>query len=163
MPKNKFLLKNSQIQGEGIFTTRSYRKGEFVVKLTGKKIIRKYNEKTDRELCANWFGIGKDLWINPNFPLSKINHSCSPNIGIKGQIMFYALRKIDNGEELTFDYSTSEQETDWKMRCHCGQSDCRKWMTAIQLLPPKVFNSYLPYIPRYFQKVYKCYNTTINK
>ena len=155
---NKFLLKKSKIQGKGIFATKNYKKGDFVVKLTGKKIKWKYNEKTDRNHCANWTGIGNDLWIDPDFPLSRINHSCNPNLGIKGKIMFYALRNIKAGEELTFDYSTSEKEIDWIMQCKCGSKKCRGKMTSIQLLPKNVFDNYLPYIPTYFQKVYKCYN-----
>lgn len=158
---NKFTLADSKIQGKGIFATKKYKKGDFVVKLTGNIIKRKYNEKTDRTLCANWFGIGKDLWIDPDFPLSRINHSCEPNIGIKGRIMFYALKNIEKNEELTFDYSISEEEIDWTMKCNCGSRKCRGKMTAIQLLPLKVFRGYLPYIPRFFQKVYWCYNKNI--
>jgi hypothetical protein len=154
----KFILKNSKIQGEGIFASRNYNKHDFVVKLTGKKIIWKYNDKKDREYCANWFGMGNNLWIDPNFPLSKINHSCDPNLGIKGSIFFYAMKNIKAGEELTFDYSTSEEEINWKMKCKCGSKKCRGNMTSIQLLPKNIYDDYLPYIPKYFQKVYKCYN-----
>ncbi|MCX6717527.1 MAG: SET domain-containing protein-lysine N-methyltransferase [Candidatus Taylorbacteria bacterium] len=158
---DKFLLKKSKIQGQGIFATKNYKKGEFVVKLTGKKIKWKYDEKKDRAYCANWTGIEKDLWIDPDFPLSNINHSCDPNLGIKGKIMFYAIRDIKIGEEFTFDYSTSEEEIDWIMKCNCGSKNCRKTMTAIQFLPLKVFNAHLPYIPTYYQKVYKSYNKNL--
>jgi len=151
---DKFLLIKSKIQGKGIFATRNYEKGDFVVKLTGEKIKWKYNEKTDRDHCANWTGIGRDLWIDPDFPLSRINHSCNPNLGIKGKIMFYAIRDIKAGEELTFDYSTSEKEIDWVMGCYCGSKNCRKIITSIQFLPQKVYYGYLPYIPTYFQKVF---------
>lgn len=159
----KFILRKSKIQGYGIFTTRNYKKGNFVIKLTGKKIKRKYSEEEDRDYCANWFGIGKDLWVDPDFPLSKINHSCEPNLGIKGKIMFYALHDIKKGEELTFDYAISEEESDWSMKCNCGSKKCRGKMTSIQFLPLKVFNNYLPYIPDYFQKIYRCYNRKVNK
>ena len=35
-----------------------------------------------------------------------LNHSYDPNVHIDGQIMFHALRNIEPGEELTFDYAT---------------------------------------------------------
>lgn len=152
-------LGKSKIAGKGIFTKEVIKKGEFVCRLKGKKFHWKYNEKTDRELGANWFGLGKDIWVDPAFPLSHINHSCGPNLGMKGKIMFYALRDIQPGEELTFDYAISEEENSWRMRCHCGSKKCRGYMTAIQELPKKVFYEYLPYIPTYFQKVYKRYNS----
>ncbi len=150
----KIFSSKSSIDKSGIFAGENFKKGEFVVKLTGKYIKWKYNEKTDRQKCANWFGIKKDHWIDPDFPLSQINHSCDPNIGIKGRIMFYALRDIGKGEELTFDYSTAEEESDWQMKCKCKSKKCRKFVTSIMFLPDKVFRSYLPFIPTYFKKLY---------
>ena len=155
----KFTEGKSNIEGTGIFAGENIKKGEYVCKIEGKKIPWVYNEKTDRKKCANWFGIDKNLWIDPSYPLSQLNHSCNPNIGLKGRIMFYALKDIKKGEEITFDYSSAEEESDWVMKCNCGSKKCRKEMTSIQFLPAKVFNAYLPYIPRYFQKVYKDYNS----
>lgn len=148
----------SKIAGEGIFTKKDIKKGEYVCRINGKQFFWKYNEETDRDLAANWFGLGKNIWIDPQFPLSHINHSCDPNIGIKGKIMFYALRDIKAGEELTFDYATSEEEIDWQMKCGCKSDKCRGYMTSIQLMPMKTYKKYLPYIPTYFQKIYKRYN-----
>ena len=155
---NNIYLGKSLIAGQGIFTKKPIKKGQYVCRLKGKTFYRKYNEQTDRELGANWFGLGKDVWVDPVFPLSHINHSCDPNLGMKGKIMFYALRDIQKGEELTFDYSISEEEMSWRMRCRCGSKKCRGQMTAIQEIPRKTFESYLPYIPSYFQKIYKRYN-----
>lgn len=148
----------SSISGNGIFTDRPIKKGQYVCRLKGKVFNWKYNEETDRDLGANWFGLGKDVWVDPVFPLSHINHSCDPNLGMKGKIMFYALRDIKAGEELTFDYSISEEETSWRMKCGCGSKKCRKYMTAIQEIPKETFKKYLPFIPTYFQKIYKRYN-----
>jgi hypothetical protein len=122
--------------------------------LSGKKIRWVYNEKTDSEKCANWVGMGRNLWIDPEWPVSQPNHSCDPNIGRKGKVRFYTIKDIKTGDELTFDYSTAEEETDWSMECLCGSSNCRKTITSIQFLPRPVYQAYLPYIPTYFQKVY---------
>lgn len=148
----------SKIHGEGVFIGEDLKKGDFIVFLRGKKIHWKYHHKTDERKCANWFGIGKDLWIDPDFPLSHINHSCNPNTGIKGKITLRALRDIKSGEELTFDYSSSDEEIEWTMPCHCGEKNCRKVMTAVQLLPRAVYNRYLPFVPSYFQRRYRSYN-----
>lgn len=150
----KFKENKSSIQGTGIFAAENIKKGEYVCKIEGKKIKWVYNEKTDRQKCANWFGISKNFWIDPSYPLSQLNHSCNPNIGLKGMIRFYSLRDIEAGEEITFDYSTSEEESEWVMKCLCGSKNCRKEITSIQFLNKKIFNHYLPYIPTYFQKVY---------
>lgn len=155
---NKIYQKESKIAGSGIFTSKFIKKGEYVCRIQGKKFYWEYNEKTDRKLGQNWFGLGKNIWVDPIFPLSHINHSCDPNIGIKGKIMFYALKDISVGEEITFDYSITDEEIAWKLNCNCGSKKCRKKMTAIQLLPIKSYKRYLPYVPTYFQKIYKRYN-----
>lgn len=49
------------------------------------------------------------------------NHSCEPNIGVQGQIIFVAMRDIAAGEELTHDWATTDDDN-YEMRCHCGAS-----------------------------------------
>jgi SET domain-containing protein len=39
-----------------------------------------------------------------------LNHSCEPNVGVQGQIVFVAMRDIAAGEELTLDYATINHE-----------------------------------------------------
>ena len=53
------------------------------------------------------------------------NHSCNANIGVKGQIILVARREIKSGEELTFDYDTTEMAAD-PFQCQCGSDQCRK-------------------------------------
>ena len=45
-----------------------------------------------------------------------INHSCDPNVGFRGQVVYVALRDISAGEELCHDYA---------LDCHCGSPLCR--------------------------------------
>jgi SET domain-containing protein len=55
-----------------------------------------------------------------------INHSCQPNLFsrvIRGHVVFFALRDIRAGEELTLDYVVSHHDD--SKRCHCGAELCR--------------------------------------
>lgn len=62
-------------------------------------------------------------------------------------------------EEIIIDYSTTEIDKFWHMKCNCGSKNCRKEIQSIQFLPKKVYNKYTPCIPTYFMKVYnKCHN-----
>jgi hypothetical protein len=54
----------------------------------------------------------------------RFNHSCDPNIGVKGQIIVLARRSILTGEELTFDYETTDVAP-VPFRCSCGAAACR--------------------------------------
>lgn len=66
--------------------------------------------------------------------VSRLSHSCAPNcstvVMIANQqytIGMYAIKDIEFGEELTFDYnSVTESEEEWRSAvCLCGTSFCR--------------------------------------
>jgi SET domain-containing protein len=65
-----------------------------------------------------------------------INHSCHPNceaIEEKGRVFIYALRNLQPGEELFYDYALQVDEPITKevaeeSRCFCGSSRCRGTM-----------------------------------
>jgi len=46
-----------------------------------------------------------------------LNHSCGPNLGLQGQVVYVALRDIRAGEELTADYVMTDAES-YEMTCH---------------------------------------------
>lgn len=64
-----------------------------------------------------------------------INHSCDPNLGCKDERALLALRDIQPGEELTFDYAmvTTDEPFSflaflfpYRFKCNCGAENCRK-------------------------------------
>jgi SET domain-containing protein len=69
-----------------------------------------------------------------------INHSCNPNceaIEEDDRIFIYAMRNIEAGEELLYDYQMQIDEpiTDAakkKFACHCGASNCRGTMLELK-------------------------------
>jgi SET domain-containing protein len=55
--------------------------------------------------------MGPQKWLSP-FPqngLWFLNHSCRPNVGRKGLRTIVAMKKINAGDEITLDYSTTEE------------------------------------------------------
>jgi hypothetical protein len=58
-----------------------------------------------------------------------LNHSCDPNLGVRGEITFAAMRDICAGEELTHDWAMTDDD-DYSMECNCGAPDCRKTLTG---------------------------------
>lgn len=62
----------------------------------------------------------------PQYLDNYLNHSCSPNVGFTaGDLRLFALRDIQAGEELLWDYSTSMNEAGWSLPCFCGAANCR--------------------------------------
>lgn len=57
------------------------------------------------------------------------NHSCDPNLFLTGNNVLVAKRNIEPGEELCYDYGTSDTQGNpdtlagWK--CECGSANCR--------------------------------------
>lgn len=59
-----------------------------------------------------------------------INHSCDPNAGIKGQITVVALKDIEIGETVAYDYAMTDTENYDEFNCLCLQNNCRKRITG---------------------------------
>jgi hypothetical protein len=146
----------------GIFSRKSIKKGEVVFIAKGELFKDTINNIDDSVAHRNAIGIDPDTWLEPdaNNPLRYTNHSCDPNLGIKGSVVFVALRNIKKGEHLTIDYSITECDKLWNFKiqtgsnCKCGSKKCRKVIRSIQFLPEKIYKKYLPYIPHAFQKEY---------
>ncbi len=147
-------VKNTLRKGFGLFTNKRIKKGELAFIVAGP--ARHFTSKTSEECYRyqNWFAVDKDTWIDPVSPYVFSNHSCAPNLGIRDKREFVALYEIEPNEELTFDYSITEDELLWQLVCACGEKECRKVIRSIQFLPKDVYTQRLPYIPKYFQKVY---------
>lgn len=147
-------ISNSKIHGEGVHTKKDYKKGDtlFIIKGTKKKWIVTNQEES--LFGPDWIGVSKTVWIDPVGHAKYLNHSCNPNAGIKGKVTVVALKDIKKGSEITIDYSTTEIDTLWYMKCDCGEKNCRKTVRSIQSLPKEVFEKYSPYIPKYFMSIY---------
>lgn len=70
-----------------------------------------------------------------------LNHSCEPNVGIQGQIVFVAMRDVAAGEELTLDYATIDHDTP-PLTCQCGATACRGIVTGQDWQRPDLQQKY---------------------
>lgn len=156
-PKKKVFISKSRIHGFGLFSKVDVKKGDKLFIIKGD--IRRFNvkDKKTAQYAPNWIGIGKNTWIDPKQHAIYLNHSSKPTCGIKGMVTVCAMRDFKKNKEVTIDYSTTEEQLLWSME---NKENPRKpeVIRSIQFMPKKKFLSYLPYIPRYFQKVYLKYN-----
>lgn len=83
-----------------------------------------------------------------------INHSCEPNVGFRGQIELVAMRDIQAGEIVSFDYALCTSEPEFNMECLCEIQSCRKYITGedwkIYTLQEKYRGYFQPYLERKF-------------
>lgn len=158
MKKAELSILPSPIHGFGIFTKHALKKGSFISELRGSRVHYASAVKGQSNRYDNWIGIGKDTWIDPVDEFQYLNHSCTPNAGLSGtrKLKMYALRDIGANEEITIDYSTTEDDKDYCFENFDPSSrHIRKYVSSIQSLPEDVFEAYLPFIPDYFRKVYE--------
>lgn len=85
-------------------------------------------------------GLHITLW--PSF-LQYVNHSCSPNAFFDTTAMqFVALKDIEEGEELTFFYPSTEWEMAQAFLCHCQNSNCLHSIRGAAFLPDEILRQY---------------------
>ena len=129
----------SKIDGRGCFATRRFRKWEKIAELEGERVsrveaARRMRGKRRLHICAtdSYWGIDGSRGGNGS---QFVNHSCRPNSFVRiisGHVIFFALRDIEPGEEITLDYVESYHPDTY--RCRCGVEGCRG---TINLIRPK--------------------------
>jgi hypothetical protein len=128
--------------GYGLFASRDLSKGELILTFEGP-LISFLQTKTKGSWECMPLQIDHDLYID-TLPVGVfVNHSCSPNAGIKQDKDLVAITTIKRGEEIRFDYSTTMQEDSFTMKCRCGQIDCRGIVDDFDTLPFPKQLSYL--------------------
>jgi len=128
-------VRNSPIQGKGLFAKDPIEPGEIVAVKGGYILNQQQWEAIEPTLGSAEIQITEDLFIAPvqnderDGAMLWTNHSCDPNIALQGQIVFVAMRDISVDEELTHDWATTD-DLDYEIRCNCGSSDCRGTITG---------------------------------
>jgi SET domain-containing protein len=83
-----------------------------------------------------------------------INHSCDPNVGFRGQVVYVAMRDIAAGEELCHDYAM-ERSDDYRLDCHCGSPLCRGKVSGEDWKLPELQQRYGDYFSIYIRNKFQ--------
>jgi SET domain-containing protein len=143
------VVRQSTLHGNGVFAARRIPAGTRIVEYGGRRIT---NEQADALHPVNpddpfhtfFFALSSGKVIDGGDRGNDarwINHSCSPNCeareNAKGErVHIVALRDIEPGEELFYDYGLVMEERLTKKlkaqyRCLCGTPACRGTMLAL--------------------------------
>jgi len=144
----------SKIHGVGLFATENIKKDEIIAIRAGHLLTKEQMDKLP-------FGGHSEIQISDDIFLCPItikereevmifiNHSCDPNVGMRGDIVFVAMRDIESGEELFLDYAMVDNQ-DYKMNCNCNSLNCRKIVTGNDFKLPEL-KKYGKYFSAYIQ------------
>jgi SET domain-containing protein len=148
-------VRDSTIHGRGVFAAAPIEKGEVVLVKGGYIVSRQQlHDQITPRLGPVEIQIGQDLFITPvtaderEGSMLYTNHSCDPNIGVRGDITFVALRNIRAGEELTHDWATTDDD-DYSVQCKCGSIQCRGTLTGKDWQRPELQARYAGYFSAY--------------
>jgi hypothetical protein len=149
--------RKSPIDGRGLFATEPIAAGEVVVVKGGYILTKAQRDEIGKKLGPSEIQITEDLFIGPATKAEReggmmhLNHSCEPNLGLQGQVVYVALRNIDADEELTCDYAMNTDEPD-EMTCRCGSRSCRGTITGFDWQKPEIQQKYDGYFSWFIQR-----------
>ena len=118
-------IKKSAVNALGLYAKQPIIANSRIIEYVGKKVTQKQAESIASENgCIYLFELSQRYLIDGDVEYNSAkysNHSCTPNCAIdiaKGRIWLEALRDIEKGEELTYDYGFDR--ADWYERpCRC--------------------------------------------
>jgi len=159
----------SPIEGKGNFTTRKFKKGELIwwappeseLRIEHIDTIRSWSLEDQEEFLVHASQHTDDYFIAPKKGIAVpheyfYNHSCEPTTWWEpGTQLLVCLRDLEIGEEITYDYGTSEAG-DETLVCRCGVPTCRGKITPTDYQNPELQARYgdhfLPYLNEKIQQ-----------
>jgi hypothetical protein len=150
--------RSSSIDGRGLFAREKIERGEIVVIKGGYIFTREQRNQIGKSLGPSETQITEALFIGPTTideregGMMHLNHSCEPNVGLQGQIVYVAMRDITAGEELTTDYAMSDDDDSYEMKCCCGAESCRGVITGHDWKQKEIRNKYDGYFSWFLQR-----------
>jgi SET domain-containing protein len=143
----KIEVRQSGIHGKGVFAVAPIAEGKRVIEYTGpiitwKEAQRRHPHNPDEPNHTFYFHIDDKRVIDGlhGGPAKWINHACDPNCEADedeeaGRVFIKALRDIEPGEELNYDYGlvldgrhTAKVKKEYE--CRCGSPKCRGTMLS---------------------------------
>ena len=143
-PRPPYEVRRSPIHGRGVYATRLIPSGARVIEYLGERISHeeadaRYEDKGQDDGHTFLFVVDDDTCIDAGVDGNAaryINHSCNANcetIIEDSRVFIDALRDIQPGEELGYDYQLTWESTDDPAElalyaCRCGAATCRGTM-----------------------------------
>jgi uncharacterized protein len=157
----KLHVKDTHKYGKGVFAKKNINKDELLSIFGGYVIDLREETGLPEKVVGLGIQINEDYFLGPR-KVSEIddacgiNHSCEPNAGLKGQIYLVAMRPIEKGEEITFDYCMvlyhSPRIKSFVMKCDCGSKKCRNTVTDYDWKKPDLQKKYKGYFSYFLQE-----------
>ena len=157
---SKIEVREDTLAGRGVVAIGDIAKDEIVAIKAGNIITRAELEQATQAAGDMALQIDDNFYLAPRTPDDVedmsvfINHSCDPNVGFRGQVVYVAMRDISAGEELCHDYSM-ERSDNYLLDCHCGSPSCRGKVTGHDWKIPELQKRYGDYFSIYIRNKFQ--------
>ena len=137
-------VRRSDVHGLGVFAAKRIPKGARIIEYVGERVShdeadRRYEEKDANDSHTFLFIVDSKTVIDAGVDGNDarfFNHSCDPNCEStveKRRVYIEAIRDIESGTELTYDYQIQREDDDPDniddvFACRCGFAKCRGTM-----------------------------------
>ena len=140
--------------GRGVFARARIKAGDVLVAWGGEVVSRSQFGSVPIERVRVSVQIDENLFLVPGIegPADWINHSCEPNAGMRGQVVLVAMRDIEPGEEVCYDYAMTDGSDYDVLDCHCRAPGCRGRVTGSDWRIPALMDRYAGYFSPYLEK-----------
>ena len=141
--------------GFGVFATQSIDAGELLVVWGGDVVTGEELVELPATMQRHSIQVEDNLYmVSGKLPevADFINHSCSPNAGLSGQMSLVALHSITKGEEVCYDYAMSDGSAYDEFQCSCGVIECRGRVTGRDWAIPELQIKYAGFFSPYLQR-----------
>jgi SET domain-containing protein len=156
----KIEVSDNTLAGRGVVAIADIAKDEIVAIKAGNIITRAEIEQATDNAGDMALQIDDDFYLAPRSAEEVeemsvfINHSCEPNVGFRGQVVYVALRDIHAGEELCHDYAM-ERSDDYLLNCRCGSPLCRGKVSGEDWKIPELQRRYGDYFSIYIRNKFQ--------
>jgi SET domain-containing protein len=153
-------VRASPLHGLGVFAARRISRGKRIIEYLGERVShaeadRRYEHKDENDAHTFLFIVDARTVIDAGVGGNEarfVNHSCEPNcesVIENRRVFIEAVRTIEPGEELTYDYQIQREvddppDVDVIFGCRCGSAGCRGSM----LWPPRPPQAARSAVPR---------------
>jgi SET domain-containing protein len=138
----------------GMFAQADIKKGELLTVVGGSIYTLAELDTLSDTIHSYSIQVDDNAYIAPHRegePAYLINHSCNPNAGLRGQVSFVAMRDIQAGEEICFDYAMTDATPYDEFTCQCGHANCRGNITGYDWQRPELWERYEGFFSTYVQ------------
>jgi SET domain-containing protein len=152
----KIAVTDNTLAGRGVVATADIARDEIVAIKAGHIVTRAEIDQVTAAAGDMALQIDDDFYLAPRSADDVedmsvfINHSCDPNVGFRGQVVYVAMRDIAAGEELCHDYAM-ECSDGYTLDCRCGSSLCRGKVSGDDWKLPELQQRYGDYFSIYIR------------